>query len=645
MFEKSSSRVRALLRLLILVIVACSPAASLAEYYSVLIPDVAATAAESSNCKSLCVSSNEEYKSTAQSFFSFDISALPTTANILSVELRLSESGESMSGQAAQAFQVNHFTSPVRWDDKPVISGPALAGSVEPGVFYAAYPGADAGLAGALNAALKTGDRLYLGVKATGYETNLDFEPSDASSPSDRPRLVVNYELANPATMNWPQPQYDAQQTGRSNWQANVFPQGVNDPQAIYTAKTASSLHMAPIFYAGNVYTVEQSTDGYFVVGVSPENGTFAQSSNLKSQPIFQPVVDPNGILYYPTADGIQLIQLGADLTILPSNPVGSLVLKRPPLVARDGSVYLTDDSVIAAYTAYPQLEKFWSYQLSGTPAAVGISADRSVAYISELMSKDGKHLIKLTALDNRTKRQLGQWTSDPGQWSEAPIPVSGADGVYLALDSGIFDVSQVFGFSVLPDSSNWSEKWSVKCDSSKKYATLVIGSNGDVIAVCGETIARYDGGTGSPVAQFKLTQDWMSNLVMDGGDNLILFEGHSLTAFDSTLERLYTADMSHYGDINENLILAPDGTLYVHDNAHVYSIGMDLKQDNVPAKVSVPLVPGKDIYRAQDTVTVESKVTVTNTDTLILQSGGSISISPNFSVEKGAWLILETGM
>ena len=672
------------LRVLVLTIVIAAQTVTLygAQHITtVLLPDAALSVSSTDppSDTRLVVTSDESYQPTGLSYFIFPPPTLPPNAIVHSAELRLVSNGSSNS-QAAQLFSVVSFDADtLNWGNKPLPSGPALAGSSQPGIFTDPTCG-PAGLCQEVQEHFASSTPFYLVVRAQGYKTNLSFESSANDTSNNQPRLLVEYSFAAqaklsgpqatglqatmselPATMSWPQPQHDAAHSGRNAWKANAAPSGVQAALRSVFSPTSGTIHQNPILYRGNLY-FSLEVDGetgkqYTLRGVTPGGTTVSQSGPLKALPIVQPVVDPHGILYYATADGVSLFDLDNEITSVKLPPkvsedLATAQLDSAPTVGLDGSIFFSIGGVVSARTSYPQLKTLWSSQEeNGTEAAsTAVSPDQRVAYLSTLVRRQAGQAVVLRALNNLTGERLASYETKAAQFERPPTPVAASAGVYLAVtprNMGASNPSKLFGFRTPEkNQSSWTPSWTKQGTVSPGISQPAIGLQGEVLATHDHKLWAYEPDQGTAEYEYTIAAPAASsNTVLDGDGNITLFAGSTLYSLSKALKEHYTADLS--ADISSNLLPSPGGLLYVNNGEELYVVLPNLSLPPVPAGLSLSpadYAVNGSVFRAGTSVTV-TKGSLLSLAKIVVQSGGEIFLEPEFEVEKKAWLVLQGGL
>ena len=636
------------------------PGAAAQQLTSVLLPVADVSVPPDGRDESgLGVSSGNDYAPTAVSLLTFDPSALPRGAVIQQSTLLLT-ARPSNSAFASQLFKIPLFDpATVNWADLQPIpaTDPALAGSIRPGVFPAPYSESE-GLSHALQSAVQDRKQLSIMVQTQAYKGKMTFESTAASDAAVRPRLVVEYTLAARATLDWPQPQYDASRSGRTPWTSNVFPGAVEfGRDAIFSA--ANGIYQNPILFDRKLcFAIDQKSSGNTILLVEKDGTVVSQRSGIKNPPTRQIVVDPNGILYYPTLNGIQLYQLNDDLAPAPptagTGRLSKLIVKAAPTIGVDGGVFLsTEESVTAytvtAYTPYPQLEEYWSVAIKGTSiSSIVLSPNGDLAYVAAL--RNG--LVELHALDAVTGAKVAQWTSKSLTEPKLPTPVAAQDAVLLAIN----DASSPGRLLAFPAPSippidgavlvlPWNPWWTAHATKGAvSQAALASGADPSAVTLHDDKIWAYAlTSTSEPVVRAKASLEGgtPSNITVDGDGNVVLVNGNQLKAFDTHLKPHYSATLPTQ-NAQPGVLMAPDGTIFTHGSSAIYAALPKLVSPPVPVSKTVSAATDGLTVRAVKGITVEGGVTLDPFRMMILQSGGSVSVNAPFAVSPGAVFAIE---
>lgn len=586
-----------------------------------------------------------------KSYLQFDLSAIPAGSVIQSATLRLTLAANPSQRTSVIVFQVTNND----------MNAPQLSGQIASRTIRAEdYPRnstvlfenfALSNLQGAL-AGKKFTIQLsttYNDGSAAFYSAALSTYPEYARDPAFIPRLEIAYK-PDPAPQPWPAYHADAQHSAMST---AIF---AGARPLAYTSKDIwqfrNEILRNMVLYRDKVYFMSQDAGTYNVYALDPVTKAISQPASGLPVPAEMAVVDPYGRYYYPTADKIAVINLEAGTGITyPISYGANTLLKAPPTIGEDGSLYLAAWPYVYAYAPYPRHDLLWQYvSISKNMSPVALSNDGSTAYV--VFGGDSLTVAAINTVSGEGRKKLLDRTRGTGE-SGRMIPVINNKGQLFVTD----------GFP--------QGKTLYVLNSSLQLDTVIRGNTISQPAVDGDGTVYYahDGNLmryrNNVVDFFTRNTGVINNLITDAGNNVYSW---------NTANRLmgWTRDAKPFLDLPNPLdsfsrewemTLAIDGSLYTGTTRNLYSIRpvsfepaayslttSDLSLNNRTFRANnITVNTGINFERGYNTTLTGSRsVTLSNTlrsgSSVNVVSGGTIGFAPGFRVEAGAVLSCKTG-
>ncbi|MCW3122000.1 MAG: outer membrane protein assembly factor BamB, contains PQQ-like beta-propeller repeat [Flavipsychrobacter sp.] len=453
-----------------------------------------------------------------------------------------------------------------------------------------------------------------------------------------RPRLVIEYYMLHQLQYsNWSQYKYDAQHTGQLSWQTNCAAKEYK-MQELFKNQGANYVSSDPIICNGVVvFNYQGSDEKKFSIKACTENGR--QIDELEEQGNSQQLIaDRLNNIYLlkgSTGDNIKMIRFNNNKFVplytkaLPENAKSTTT----PVVGFDGSLYLSTDKGLYAYTPFPEFKIKWKYPLDGDSK-----------YGTATLSEDEKTLFvyngkgRLTAIDN----MLGTWKWERQMTGyENNIPVASVRSGKVCITDGyrqgrvFYMLDAATGNKIVTDSG---------ADNTRSQP--IIGPE-YVYIISDRKLRSYklsDGKQGSQASPDDLNP--ASTMVMDKSENIYILSTdgakHSLTTIPANGQTVVT-DASKYGYLKGNsLLVSPGGKLFTRNDNGVYSfIPSSFYQSD---ELSIASFAGRHLYRANGKIKVDA-TEILSTQNVIMQSGaGGFTFKEGFRVKEGAQLQVKTG-
>ncbi|MDR6337561.1 hypothetical protein HNQ91_000583 [Filimonas zeae] len=475
-----------------------------------------------------------------------------------------------------------------------------------------------------------------------GYYT----ERSD--NKSKQPKLVITYHMpANQVRLNsWPQYKYNAQHTGVSVWQSNA-------------AATAFALHKA--YAAGNggyinsdpllnddklVFAFQAPASPMYRLQMINQQGKVVGETTTE-QPgkvSYGPVADRKGNVYCLTGnEGSTLTVTDKDkLQVIFSKQLEANAQTRArPVIGFDGSIYLSTDKGIYAYTPQPECKLKWVYATSVNKfGTVALNEAENVVYVYDGLA--GK-VVALNSVDGVKK-----WETVLQNTFDTHIPVPSVKNGRLCVTNGLTKGNRFF----IIDAGNGNILQTVQA-AGEVISQPVIGTD-KVFIINNGQLEAYALQNGARLYTSAVTGlNAASALVADAGDNVYALNTEqgkqSLTMINAGGAAAFALP---FADANGNLtgnrlLMVPDGCLVAGNDNYVYTFrpsALSVNED-----ITIPFNNGAGfiseyLYRTAGKVSVAGK-TLTGNQNVVIHAGKNIVLQPDFTVQLGASLSCKTGL
>lgn len=462
---------------------------------------------------------------------------------------------------------------------------------------------------------------------------------------SKQPKLVISYHMPMDQTRNknWPQYKYDAQHTAAQGWQSNTTPTSFRINNT-YSPSGANYIMSDPLLNDDKlmVYYESSSTSRYKVLTLSQQGndlGEYFLSTKLQCPPI----ADRKGYAYYFVGNkglDIRVFDMHQYLLFMKMIDNDATVVATP-VMGFDGSMYISTDKGLYAYTPMPGCKLKWIYGSSANKfGTVALNESEQMVYVYDGAS--GK-LVAVNAVDGVMK-----WDADVMTKFAQDIPVPSVKNDKVCVTNGLRKGNS---FHILDAITGDIVKKVTAHADSAVFSQPVIGTDNIYIINRG-LLEGYSLANGEKVSTATITGlNPASALAMDGNNNVYILnteEGkQSLTVVSpgaTTFPSVAIPDS--YGYLTGNrLMVAPDGSLITGNNNHIYTI--------VPTSFAVKgdiAIPADNafkseyLYRADGVVQVSGN-TIANRQNVVIHGGRGMNFKPGFSVQLGATLTCKAGL
>jgi len=487
--------------------------------------------------------------------------------------------------------------------------------------------------------------------------SNIISDSKTAADPAKTPRLIIDY---NPELkpLAWSGMYANAQHssTGVSVFQDGSMPTGL---KVNFLAETGPNKGL--ILYGDRILLTGGSTALY---ALDPLTGNKTLLKNELDPPAYSPVVSRDGYYYHASAGKIIRIKLNDATT--QNWPIS---ISNAPVLGRDGSIYLTTDTFVRAYTPPPQQKLLWRYDIgykggvTVRSSPVSLSNDDSLAYV--LYGKNDDTAAQLAAI-NVANKKVKTYPLNLDLYGNAKMPVIVVGkSDYLYFIDGDFTGKNLYIFDKKLNSQT--------IISNYKFVSRPVVSNNYVYVLADGNLLQLKGSQVTDKIEVHASK--ADKIIADNDDNIYLLSGTLVTmcSFKKGQNRnVVTLDI-HKQFVYNDMIVAPDGSIYLTSDNYMYAIR---PETFTPEYFAIPGLSfiNNTTYRSNNleighkrieqddvlpTLIHQSKgnILIGNNGILIwpyvifesgtdntLESGGSISIQRGFKVEKGAVLSIKTG-
>jgi outer membrane protein assembly factor BamB len=624
-----------------------------------------------------------------------------------SLRLYLQKSQDTKGRQLVRVFPAKAHSGVVAWSQRPGDDGAAVANAEvradTPVVDFAHDVQDGSGWLKSRNGKLFLLMRSVSEDQANDYFST---SSADAACPTDQvkpartlpcanvqPRLVVKYFMpVTPLAASWPQPGHDAQRTGRTPWRFNVGAGAVESSDFKVAYSPQGYVMGDPVVHAGTLYMHTQLVQGavagqscadepcesgagassgsgkFFVTAVGGA-GVVRWSRDIEAAAKFTPAVDRGGRLYVATENHLRVLA-ASDGTIVKTVAWSDLLRSAGPVGVRadltlgaNGALYVSTTRGLHALTPYPDLTVAWR-QANPAENAFGritLGRDDATAYV---VDGDSGRLVALDTVDGRQR-----WVGDvrgrcPADGAPARDQFKRFPSLPVVADGGLVYVTNGYysGTCLLAFDAAGQPRGSVTADKRLRLSQPVVASTGVVRFI------REQGGVGQgalcawnagPTPTCGSPGEALSPrsvLALDGDDRLYVIDrvsdpqrvrGYSRDGtrlFELGVPKTATQSAATSRNFRDNVLVASDGTLYTRNENHLFAIVI-----RALAPKTVSVTPGSGVgngtaWLAQEAVVVDGDATLDPVKSIVVRSGGRITVKSGFRVVEGAELLFRIG-
>ncbi|WP_177735155.1 PQQ-binding-like beta-propeller repeat protein [Flavobacterium inviolabile] len=669
--------------LLLLLLLTKSQALFAQSRYTALLPEIdKAVPAESNG--DLRVAADDKGNETNKSFFKFDFRNLPASAKIETLNLKLyNRPNVNMSDFLVQLITAlrgtNEWTGSETGLTDPKLSWAILKNNTEGPIGRAEIRKSTTAITMKLKlpGALKpVTDFLPDGILSLatrspekGQDTRF-FSSITAETPfnfSKKPKLLVSYEIdPYPFREDWAQPFGNAQHNSLLNWKSNAvvqeaqirtLPYGGGYLQEIGPTGALAIYKNLPVVFT----QATSGTSAVFYVKQLDSKGNVLWQQGVDDVAKSWPLIDEQGRLYYISKSGkLSILDLNNAGNTLFSKSLSEITNKQlttinnNAAIGYDGTLYLPSDTGIVALSAYPQCKIRWKYEpkTNEINGPVSLSPDESKAFFIAVDTQQKKS--RLVVLDNMdgsitatSDYVLDGYQNDTNFYIPAPVV---RDNAKVFVLNGFDNGNKLFVFDI-DDKGGIAQTQFIASGSSVNtgISQPVVDAGSNVFFVFNSKLAKYNADLNkAEVFEKSAALDNASVLLTNASSHIYATDPYrtpkKILGFQNDTENpnaFAVAVDTAIGNTKKNIVLAPDGTLYTVTATNLIAVTAAKVAAN-DIVISQTDLKTNTVYRATNSITVEG-ITVAPSVNTILNSGGSISFKPGFTVTKGAQLNCKT--
>jgi hypothetical protein len=340
------------------------------------------------------------------------------------------------------------------------------------------------------------------------------------------------------------------------------------------------------------------------------------------------------GILYVFAPDNLQAIYYKQ----LDNNAQATAT----PVIGFDGSIYISTNKGIYAYTPQPECKLKWTYT-SGANVFGTVALDEAEQTVYVYDGASGK-VTALNSIDGVLK-----WDKAIGSTFTTDVPVPSVKNDILCVTNNQRKGNR---FYILNASSGKGID-SIITGEDLVLSQPVIGTDKIFVINNGrlDAYALSDGAKQPTAAITGLNP--ASALVMDANDNVYVLNTEqgkqSLTMAApgaTTFPSVSISDANGYLTGNR-LIIAPDGSLFTGNDNHLYAIlptGLSVKDDITIPFSNASEFKSEYLYRSEGMIRVAGKALIAKQN-IVIHAGKGIAFQTGFRVQTGATLNCKSGL
>lgn len=490
---------------------------------------------------------------------------------------------------------------------------------------------------------------LYCMLAAEESET-YQYYTERSGNASRQPKLVIKYHMPNNQVRknSWPQFKYDAQHTGMLPWQSNAAATGFKLKDA-YSPVSANFIKSDPILSDDNFSFAYQASAPpmYRLRTISQQGSLIAEATTNSGDTIglvkYGPVADRKGNMYCITQHAANTLSVfsGDKLQgVLKKRLENGAQVTATPVIGFDGSIYLSTNQGIYAYTPQPECKIKWVYAAGANKfGQVALDENEQTVYVYD---GAGGNIIALNSIDG-----LKKWVLPNLATFSTDIPVPSVKNGRLCVTNGLRKGDHFY----LVNTENGSIIKTVSGPSGT-ISQPVIGTDKAFIINNGllEGHALVNGTRQTNSAPQGINPS--STLAVDGNNNVYILNTEqgkqylTMLALGSTASPTIRLDDAKGYLLGNRLLLSPQGDVYAGNDNHLY--GFSPTGFTVTDNITIPFNNANNfnseyLYRSGGIINVAGKA-IGSKQNVVIHSGTSIGFQPGFSIQAGGTLTCKTG-
>lgn len=653
--------------------------------YTVLLPEID-KAISSGNTNDLRISADEKGNETNKSFFKFDFKNLPLNAKIESLGLKLyNKPNDRMSDFSIQTITVlkgsNEWTGNETSLADPKLNWAEIKNNADGTIGMAQLKKSSTSITMKLRipdspkpvSGFLSDGILSLAARSPekGQDTNFFSSMTSEATMnfSKKPKLLVTYEVdPYPFREDWSQPFVNSQHSSLLNWKTNTFVVAAQ-LRKLQNSGNESFQEIGPtgalVIYKNQPVVFTQAvsaTKGVFLVKQLDSKGNVLWSKEVDDVAKSWPLIDEQGRLYYISRSGkLNVLDLNNSGNILLSKSLSDITnkqittLNNNAVIGYDNTLYMPSDNGITALSAYPQFKIRWKYEqkVGEVNGPVSLSSDESKAFFMNIDTRNKKsRLIVLDNLDgsviSTSDYVMDGYQNDINFYIPSPV-VQNNSKVFVL--NGFDNSSKLFVFDTDDKGIIIKTQFLYSGNTiNTGISQPVIDAQSNVFFVFNNKFSKYNAlENKADVFDKSAYLDNASILISDASSNIYATDPYSATKKimgfknDMNNPNSFSVDIdAAIGNTKKNLTLAPDGTLYTVTATNLIAVTASKVAEN-DIIIGQSSLSTNTLYRASNSINVEGINVLPSVNT-VLNSVGSISFKPGFTVAKGAQVTCKTG-
>lgn len=586
-------------------------------------------------------------------YMHFDLGAIPKGANIDEVELslHLKSMVEETGRQFVQVFefQTGENWQTITWDKQPVrdaVTDNMNAIAARDIKSENLNSGAHFSLKNVTDSWAET-HKGSLWLLLTANTQQFTYYSTRSGDRSKQPKLIIRYHMPDQFQPgNSAQYRYNAQHTGQLEWQSNAV--SLNFTGKIVANAGDFYLRSSPVYCNNELvfYCSSQDKKLHRLKAFSENGALLAENKNINGVVSFDPVADRGDKIYcVVNGDVIRVFDAKDSLrTVATKDLADNANIAAMPVVGFDGSLYISTDKGLYAYTPFPEFKVKWVYKADGHKlGTAALRDDERVVYVYDGGEKNTSSKGRLVALNNINGNE--RWAMGGLPTFEQRTPVPAVNDRTICLTGGIIEGKKCY---IIKDDDTAGRV--VRTITGDAISTPVLGGNKAFVINREklQTYNLYDSG----FVEYALDVTRLnaaSPMVLDKDLNtyiLSIKEGNQYlarmsTAFSGIAPVKFVPKVLGYFKDNA-LLITPTGKLFAWNDNFLYAFSpafiseqnvITIPQDNAGIKSEYQ-------YRSEKKIMVRDGTSISNIKNVVIHSRtGGVSFGKNFKVARGAQL------
>lgn len=468
-----------------------------------------------------------------------------------------------------------------------------------------------------------------------------------------QPKLLVSYKIVNEiANSDWPQYKngktYQEQYLWRSNTHATAY--SASELFMLSPGNLSYNKLYPLIINKQLIFPVQSNQEEqYQLYSIPIDHPDIKNKMPVNAIIKWQPLADQQQRMYLftgQTSDSLKVISTAGTLKeVFKTKIRGAFQINANPTIGTDGSLYLTTDSGLYAYTAIPSFRIKWQYATKDAPnffGSMALNASEDTLYVCRKNIAGKLCLLALSNIDGKLlwENCIAQ-DADAEQPQFIPVPLVTNDKIYLT--SGYDNGTHFYAF-------NKANGESILLDHAEQaYISKATMADQTVYVINNKTLNFFKGTSLSHSISNDNLQP-TSKILLDGNEHIYQLNTEKasqsfVVQYQDGNKATLALPYNQYGNLSHNLLIPlPYGTWLTGNISTFYHI----KPTAFAQKeaISIPFHEQFEtsyLYQSEGDITVKGKSIKTGGNILV-HSFNNIHFLPGFSVQTGAQLQCKTG-